>query len=45
MKRLSIFTTVACGICFSFSLRAEEKKMSVLDYYLLLPDKTFDAGT
>ena len=43
MKRLSIFAIIACGICLSFSLRAaDEKKMTIVDYYLLLPDKTFE---
>jgi len=41
MKRLSAAVLIAVG--FGFSLRgAGEKKMTIVDYYLLLPDKTFE---
>jgi hypothetical protein len=43
MKRLSIFIVLAAGICLSISLRAAaEKKLTVVDYYLLLPKDTFE---
>ena len=42
MKRLSI--VAAAAVCISCSVRAaDEKKLTVVDYYLLLPDKTFEA--
>ena len=42
MKRLSI--VAAAAVCISCSVRAaDEKKMAIVDYYLLLPDKTFEA--
>ncbi len=42
MKRLPVFVLVAAAL--SFSLRAaNERKMTVVDYYLLLPEKTFEA--
>ena len=41
VKRLSAVVLIAVG--FGFSLRAaDEKKMTIVDYYLLLPDKTFE---
>lgn len=44
MKRLSIFVVLALGLCLPFALRAaDEKKMTVVDYFLLLPDKTLEA--
>ena len=44
MKRLSIFVVLALGLCLPFALRAAgEKKMTVVDYFLLLPDKTLEA--
>jgi hypothetical protein len=43
MRRLSIFVGLALGLCLPFALRgADEKKMPVVDYYLRLPDKTFE---
>ena|SRR5437868_12082761 len=43
MKRLSILAVVAFAICFCASIRAaDEKKLTVVDYYLLLPEKTFE---
>jgi hypothetical protein len=42
MKRLLILFAVALGI-FSALRAADEKKLTVVDYYLLLPDKTFEA--
>jgi hypothetical protein len=45
MKRLWIFVGLALGLCLPFALRgADEKKMTVLDYYLRLPDKTFEGS-
>src|SRR5260370_5915705 len=44
MKRLSIFVGVALGLCLALSLRAaDERKMTVVDYFLRLPDKTLEA--
>ncbi len=44
MKRLSMFVGLALGLCLPFALRgADEKKMTVVDYFLLLPDKTLEA--
>lgn len=44
MKRLSIFVGLALGLCLPFALRgADEKKMTVVDYFLRLPDKTLEA--
>lgn len=44
MQRVTIFTVVVVGLCLSLSLRgADEKKMTVVDYFLLLPDKTLEA--
>jgi hypothetical protein len=41
MKRLSILVAIISAL--SLSLRAaDEKKMTIVDYYLLLPDKTFE---
>jgi hypothetical protein len=43
MRRRSIFVGLALGLCLPFALRgADEKKMTVVDYYLRLPDKTFE---
>jgi hypothetical protein len=42
MKRLLILFAVALGV-FSALHAADEKKLTVVDYYLLLPDKTFEA--
>jgi hypothetical protein len=43
MKGLSIFALFLAGISLSVSLRAaDEKKMTVVDYFLLLPDKTLE---
>jgi hypothetical protein len=40
MRRLSIFVGLALGLCLPFALRgADEKKMTVVDYYLRLPDR------
>ena len=41
MKRLSIFIALALGI-FSALHAADEKRMTVVDYYLLLPEKTLE---
>ena len=42
MKSFSILC-ICFGVCSSFSVRAgDEKKMTVVDYYLLLPEKTFE---
>ena len=44
MKRLSIFVGLALGLCLALSLRAaDERKMTVVDYFLRLPDKTLEA--
>jgi len=44
MKRLSTFVGLALGLCLPFALRgADEKKMTVVDYFLRLPDKTLEA--
>src|SRR5947207_9476243 len=44
MKRLSIFVVLALGLCLPFALRAaDERKMTVVDYFLHLPDKTLEA--
>jgi hypothetical protein len=44
MKRLSIFVGLALGLCLPFALRAADgKKMTVVDYFLRLPDKTLEA--
>ena len=44
MKRLSIFVGLALGLYLPFALRgADEKKMTVVDYFLRLPDKTLEA--
>ncbi len=44
MKRLSIFVGLALGLCLGLSLRAaDERKMTVVDYFLRLPDKTLEA--
>jgi hypothetical protein len=41
MKRLSILVAIISAL--SLSLRAADgKKMTIVDYYLLLPDKTFE---
>lgn len=43
MKRLSIFALLLAGICLPLSLRgAGEKKMTVVDYFLLLPRDYFE---
>ena len=43
MKRLTILVGLALGLSPSFALRAaDEEKMTVVDYYLLLPEKTFE---
>ena len=43
MNQLPILVITAVAI-FAVALRAaDEKKMTVVDYYLLLPDKTFEA--
>jgi hypothetical protein len=43
MNKLSILIIATIGFCFSFLLdAADEKKMTVVDYYLLLPEKTFE---
>lgn len=43
MKRVSIFVGLALGLVLPFALRAaDEKKMTVADYYLLLPKDTFE---
>jgi hypothetical protein len=43
MKRMSIFVGLALGLCLPFVLRgADEKTMTMLDYFLRLPDKTFE---
>jgi len=41
MKRLSIFVAIIRGLFLSV-WAADGKKMTVVDYYLLLPDKTFE---
>ncbi len=39
-----MFVGLALGLCLPFALRgADEKKMTVVDYFLLLPDKTLEA--
>src|SRR5437762_14066365 len=44
MKRLSLFVGLALGLCLALSLRAaDERKMTVVDCFLLLPDKTLEA--
>jgi hypothetical protein len=44
MKRLSIFVGLALGLYLPFALRgADEKKMTAVDYFLRLPDKTLEA--
>ena len=44
MKRLSIFVGLALGLCLALSLRAaDERRMTVVDYFLRLPDKTLEA--
>lgn len=41
LKRIFVLTVL--GLCLSQFLQAsDEKKMSIVDYYLLLPDKTFE---
>jgi hypothetical protein len=43
MNRLPLFA-IAAALPFAVNLRAaDEKKLTVVDYYLLLPDKTFEA--
>ena len=43
MKRLSIFALFLAGICIPLSLRGvEEKKMTVVDYFLRLPADYFE---
>src|SRR5437763_1917593 len=43
MKRVSIFVGLALGLCLPFTLRAaDKKKMTVVDYYLLLTQDTFE---
>jgi len=43
MKRVSIFVGLALGLCLPFTLRAaDQKKLTVVDYYLLLPKDTFE---
>src|SRR5437588_8758518 len=43
MKRVSIFVGLALGLYLPFTLRAaDKKKMTVVDYYLLLPKDTFE---
>lgn len=43
MKRLLIFLTAALGVSsFLSPCAAEETKKTIVDYYLLLPDKTFE---
>ena len=45
MKRLSLFVGLALGLCLALSLRAaDERKMTVVDYFLRLPDKTLEAA-
>src|SRR5438270_13101987 len=41
MKRLSIFVATISALFLSVRA-ADEKKMTIVDYYLLLPDKTFE---
>ena len=41
MKRLSIFVAIISALFLSVRA-ADEKKMTIVDYYLLLPDKTFE---
>jgi hypothetical protein len=41
MMRLSILVAISSALCLSLRA-ADEKKMTVVDYYLLLPDKTFE---
>ena len=41
LKRVFIFIAVAASLAASPG-RADEKKMTIVDYYLLLPDKTFE---
>jgi len=44
MKRLSIFVGLAFGLCLALSLRAaDERKMTVVECFLRLPDKTLEA--
>ena len=44
MRRPSIFVGLALGLCLALSLRAaDERKMTVVDYFLRLPDKTLEA--
>ena len=43
MKSFMIFFAIAVVCCSSLSLRAADEKMTVVDYYLLLPEKTFEA--
>src|SRR5438105_12979720 len=43
VKQLSSLFVFTIAICFSPSMLAtDEKKMTVVDYYLLLPEKTFE---
>jgi hypothetical protein len=43
MKQLSILVGLALGLCLPLALRGTDaKKMTVVDYYLLLPEKTFE---
>jgi hypothetical protein len=43
MKRVSILAGLALGLCLPIALRAaDERKMTVVDYCLLLPEKTFE---
>src|SRR6202022_1041475 len=45
MKSRILFPALAALVFLSPSLRAaEEKKMTVVDYYLRLPDKTFEGS-
>src|ERR1700747_1956798 len=41
MKSFMIFFAIAV-VCCSLSLRAADETMTVVDYYLLLPEKTFE---
>jgi hypothetical protein len=43
MKRLSIFAGALGGFLFAMALHAaDERKLTIVDYYLRLPEKTFE---